>query len=144
MKKLLLAFCALLLLASFSDDTNKTITLKDIEGTLLGSYPIIKQINDKYIIAFNVDATTVVSSNTDSKGTHIYLVENGNSNMVVTHTMTFNSGYIDFNSYFESKFDIALIDENMSASSYMARKPYYIPGNPHPTPPVDEDEDEDQ
>lgn len=138
MKNLLLALSGVLLLASFSNDTNKTVVLKDIKGTLLKSYPVINQVNDKYTVTFTVDATTVVMSNTDIKDTHINLVSYGNSGVIVTHTLTFTTGNLDFNSYFENSFDIALSDnEDMYTLSYteVREKPYYIDedgDNPRP------------
>jgi len=42
MRKALLAISAVLLLASFANDTTNTTILKDIEGTLLQSYVVVQ------------------------------------------------------------------------------------------------------
>ena len=111
MRKLVLALSAVLVLASFTNSTNNTIILKDIDGTLLQSYPVIETIDGNYKITFTVNANTIVTSNIDKNETHINLVENGFSNKVVSHTITFNTSSIDFNSYFDSNFDVASADE---------------------------------
>ena len=45
MRKLILALSVVFVLASFTNNTNKTVVLRDIDGTLLQSYPVIEQIN---------------------------------------------------------------------------------------------------
>lgn len=107
MRKLILALGAVLILASFTNSTNNTIILKDIDGTLLHSYPVIENVNGEYTVTFTVDSNTVVTTNTVNNSTQIYLVENGNSNVVVTHTITINTAGIDFNNYFDTDFDVA-------------------------------------
>ncbi|MCF6348637.1 MAG: hypothetical protein L3J20_10115 [Flavobacteriaceae bacterium] len=121
MRKILLALSAVLVLASFTNNTDKTIILKDIDGTLLQSFPIIKQVNNEYTITFTVDAMTVVTSNVDTDGTHINLIDNGNSGTTVTHTLTFDRGAIDFNSYILSNTDVASSSE-MYLATYIEKK----------------------
>ncbi|GEM_PF-5297440 len=121
MRKLLLALSAVFVLASFTNNTDETIVLKDIEGTLLQSYPVIENIDGQYTITFTVDANTVVTSNTIDNMTHIHLVENDNSGLKVRHSITFNSKSVDFNNYFESTLDVAS-SSNESISGYVKRK----------------------
>lgn len=110
MRKIILALSAVFVLASFTNDTNKTIVLKDIDGTLLQSYPVIEKVNGEYTVTFTVDANTIVTSSIDKDGTHFHLVATGNSNSTATHTLPFSAGNIDFNHYFDSNMDVASID----------------------------------
>ncbi len=121
MRKILLALSAVMLLASFTGNPDKTIILKDIDGTLLQSFPVIKKHNNQYTVTFTVDAMTVVTSNTDEEGMHINLVENGTSNTKVTHTVTFTSRSLDFNNYFKNNVDVASLGEVSSYSSFAVR-----------------------
>ncbi|HHC79875.1 MAG TPA: hypothetical protein ENK46_08325 [Flavobacteriia bacterium] len=125
MRKILLALSAVLVLASFTGNPDKTIILKDIDGTLLQSFPIIKKHNNEYTVTFTVDAMTVVTSNTDATGTHINLIENGSSNAKVSHTVIYKTKKLAFNNYFESNMDIASND-NMITQSAMLEKPMVI------------------
>jgi hypothetical protein len=122
MRKLILALGAVLILASFTNSTNKTIILKDIDGTLLQSYPVIEQVNGEYTVTFAVDANTVVTTSTVNNTTQIYLVENGNSNVVVSHSITVNTAGIDFNNYFETDYDVASIDNEFKQDTYRGLK----------------------
>jgi len=123
MRKLLLALSAVLVLASFTGNPNKTIILKDIDGTLLQSFPVIEQVNGEYTVTFTVDAMTTVISNTDAEGTHINLVEStSNSGVTATHTLTFNAKNIDFNHYFDGNIDVASMQE-MVAVSLISKRP---------------------
>ena len=129
MRKLLLAVSAVLVLASFTNNANKTIILKDIDGTLLQSFPVIENVDGEYTVTFTVDAMTVVTSNVDVKGTHINLIDNGNSGSTITHTLTFEKGAIDFNSYIKANSDVASNSSEMYlASAYIAKrsKPHSI------------------
>lgn len=122
MRKLILALGAVLILASFTNSTNNTIILKDIDGTLLQSYPVIEQVNGEYTVTFAVDANTVVTTSTVNNTTQIYLVENGNSNVVVSHSITVNTAGIDFNNYFETDYDVASIDNEFKQDTYRGLK----------------------
>ena len=122
MRKLILALSVVFVLASFTNNTNNTIVIKDIDGTLLQSFPIIeKEINGDFTVIFTVDAKTIVTSNVDKDGTHIHLVANGNSNSTASHTLTISAGNIDFNNYFESSMDITSIDGAIATKG--SRKP---------------------
>ena len=110
MRKIILALSAVFVLASFTNNTNNTIILKDIDGTLLQSYPVIEKVNGEYTVTFTVDANTIVTSSIDEDGTHLHLVANGNSNSIATHTLSFSAGNIDFNHYLESNMDVASTD----------------------------------
>lgn len=124
MRKLLLALCAVLVLASFTNNTNKTIILKDIDGTLLKSFPVIEQINGEYTITFSVDAMTVVTSNTEAKVTNINLVENGQSGINTTYTLKLNKG-VGFTNYMAGNLNFAS-GENMYAELMKREKPPVI------------------
>ena len=123
MRKLLLAVSAVLVLASFTNAPTTTI-LTDIDGTLLQSYPVIEQVNGEYTVTFEVDAMTIVTSNTDETGKHVHLVATGTSNSTVSHTLTFSSR-LAFNSYFETNFDVAS-SENMLALAAAKERPFVI------------------
>ena len=116
MRKIILALSVVFVFASFTNDTNKTIVLKDIDGTLLQSYPVIEKVDGEFTVTFTVDANTIVTSNVDENGTHLHLVANGNSNSTATHTLSFKAGYIDFNHYLESNMDVASLDGGTIAS----------------------------
>ncbi len=122
MRKLLLAMSAVLVLASFTENTNTTI-LKDIDGTLLQSFPVIEQVNGVYTATFTVDAMTVVTFNTDENGTHIHLAATGSSNTTVTHTITYNTYNVDFNHYFESNIDVASNDNMYYSAAAVSGRP---------------------
>ena len=122
MRKIILALSVVFVLASFTNNTNKTIVLKDIDGTLLHSYPVIEKVNSEYTVTFTVDANTIVTSNVDENGTHLHLVANGNSNATATHTVTFSAGNIDFNHYLESSMDVASLDGGTIAAT-VGKKP---------------------
>ncbi len=122
MRKMLLALSAVLVLSSFTNNTNEKIVLKDIEGTLLQSFPIIKHQNGEYTITFTVDASTVVTSNIDNDNTHIHLIANGSSNTLATHTIVLNTKNVDFNHYFEGNADVASLD-GMSKSTSVRTRP---------------------
>ncbi len=107
MRKLLLAVSVVLVLASFTNNPNETTILKDIDGTLLQSFVSVKKINGEYTATFTVDAMTVVTTTKDVNGTHINLIESGTSGTTVTHTITYATAKLGFNSYFESNFDLA-------------------------------------
>ncbi|RPE00163.1 hypothetical protein EGM88_02555 [Aureibaculum marinum] len=111
MRKLVLALSAVLVLTSFTSSTKNTTILKDIDGTLLQSYPVIKALDGSYTITFTVNANTIVTTNAKGNLTHINLIENGFSNKMSTHTVIFTTKGVDFNSYFESNFDVASVDE---------------------------------
>ncbi len=119
MRKLLLALSAVLVLASFTSNPNKTTILKDIDGTLLQSFPVIEQVNGEYTVTFTVDAMTVVTSNTDTEGTNINLVENGTSGITTTYSLKVTKS-VGFINYQESNFDIAS-GENMYAESLVKK-----------------------
>ena len=121
MRKFLLAVSAVLVLSSFTNNTNKKIVLKDIEGTLLQSFPIIEQQNGEYTITFTTDAATVVTSNVTKSGTHIHLIANGSSNALATHTIVVNTKYVDFSHYFEGNMDVASLDEMALSTSVRTR-----------------------
>jgi hypothetical protein len=121
MRKIILALSVVFVLASFTNNTNKTIVLKDIDGTLLHSYPVIEKVNGEFTVTFTVDANTIVTSNVDENGTHLHLVANGNSNSTATHTLTFSAGNIDFNNYFQGSLDLASIDGALAGKG--SRKP---------------------
>ena len=114
MRKIILALSAVFILASFTNNTNKTIILKDIDDTLLQSYPVIEKVNGEYTVTFTVDANTIVTSSIDEDGTHLHLVANGISNSTATHTLPFSAGNIDFNHYFENNMDVASLDGSIA------------------------------
>ena len=123
MRKIILALSTVFVLASFTNNTNKTIVLKDIDGSLLQSYAVINQeVNGEFTVTFTVDANTIVTSNVDENGTHVHLVANGTSNQTATHSLTFNAGHIDFNNYFESNMDVASLDDVKTISSVSKSK----------------------
>lgn len=110
MRKVVLALGAIMVLMSFTTSTNNKIVLKDIDGTLLKSYPVIEKVNDHYQVTFTSDANTVVTSNTVDGETHIYMVENGSSGVTVSHTLTFEAKVIAFDHYFDANMDVASLN----------------------------------
>ena len=123
MRKLVLALTAVLVLASFTNSTNKTVVLKDIDGTLLQSYPLIKTLDGNYQITFTVNANTIVTTTIEGNETHINLVENGFSNKAAAHTVTFTTASVEFNSFFESSFDVASLKDAMIYGRVKRGKP---------------------
>lgn len=124
MRKLVLALSVVFVLASFTNSTNKTIVLKDIDGTLFQSYPVINQdINGEFTLTFTVDANTIVTSNVDENGTHIHLIGNGTSNLTATHNLAIEAGNLDFENHFESQIDVASLNSGNDFSVRTKRKP---------------------
>lgn len=121
MRKLVLALSAVLVLSAFTNSTSNKIVLKDIDGTLLKSYPVIEKIDGEYQVTFTADANTVVTANTVDNITHVYMVENGVSGVNTTHTLTFKSNSIDFTHFFNNNIDVASID--VVESTYVRTKP---------------------
>ncbi len=124
MKKIILALSAIVILSSFVKNDNETIVLKDIDGTLLKSYPTIQKLNNEYLVTFKVDANTIVSSVSENNETHIYLVESGNSNVKKEYTLKLNTQGVDFSHYFEGNFDLAGLGDEI-ASIIKPRRPKY-------------------
>jgi len=123
MRKIILALSVVFVLASFTNNTNNTIVLKDIDGTLLQSFPVINQeVNGEFTVTFTVDANTIVTSNVDENGTHIHLVDNGISNLKATHSLTVQAGEIDFNHYFESDINVASLNDHSELETTNIRK----------------------
>lgn len=121
MRKLILALGTVLVLASFTNNPKKTIVLKDIDGTLLKSYVTINEVNGEYIATFSVDANTVVTTKTMNNETHVYLVENGNAGVNVTHSLRFDANTIDFSHYFDSGAIASFND--LSTSHKVSKRP---------------------
>jgi len=127
MKKILLAFCAIVIMTSFSKENNDTVALKEIDGTLLKTFPLIKKIDGAYEVTFTVDANTVVSSVIENNETHIYLIENGSSHATAKHTVTFETAGVDFNNYFETGADVASLDANFTLDKGPRKPKWWIP-----------------
>jgi len=124
MRKIILALSVVFVLASFTNNTNNTIVLKDIDGTLFQSYPVINQdMNGEFTITFTVDANTIVTSNVDENGTHIHLIDNGVSNLTATHSFSINAGSLDFENHFEGNIDVASLNSGNTMSVMSKKKP---------------------
>ena len=121
MRKALLTVCAVLLLASFANDTTNKTILKDINGTLLESYVVID--NDEKTVTFNVDANTTVSSTIIENEFKVILIENGNAGKNVSVTLnTKNANSVSFDHYYEESYDVAS-DEEMISNVKVKRRP---------------------
>jgi len=113
MRKAVLAVCAVLLLASFANDTGNKTILKDIDGTLLESYVVID--NDDKTVTFTVDANTTVSSSIIDGELRVFLLENGNAGKIVSVTLnTKDANSVSFDHYFEASYDVASGEEMIS------------------------------
>ena len=113
MRKALLAVCAVLLLASFANDTSNKTILKDIDGTLLQSFVVVD--NNEKTVTFATDANTTVSSSVIDGEYKIFLIENGTSGTTVSHTLKLEEmRALSFDHYFESNYDIASGEEMVS------------------------------
>ena len=121
MRKAVLAVCAVLLLASFANDTGNKTILKDIDGTLLESYVVID--NDDKTVTFTVDANTSVSTTIVDGELRVFLLENGNAGKNVSVTLNANdANSISFDHYFEASYDVAS-GEEMISKVMKSRKP---------------------
>jgi hypothetical protein len=121
MRKAILAVCAVLLLASFANDTGNKTILKDIDGTLLESYVVLD--NDDKTVTFAVDANTTVSSSIMDGELRIFLLENGNSGKTVSVTLNVDGAKnISFDHYFEASYDVAS-GEEMLSTAMVGRRP---------------------
>ena len=121
MRKAVLAVCAVLLLASFANDTSNKTILKDIDGTLLESYVVID--NDDKTVTFTVDANTSVSTTIVDGELRVFLLENGNAGKNVSVTLNANdANSISFDHYFEASYDVAS-GEEMISKVMKSRKP---------------------
>ncbi len=122
MRKAILAVCAIVLLASFANDTSNKTILKDIDGTLLESFVVLD--NDANTITFTVDSNTSVSSAVIDGEFRIFLIENGNSGKNVSITLKASDGQtVSFDHYFEASYDVASTEEILSAQMYIAKRP---------------------
>ena len=121
MRKAVLAVCAVLLLASFANDTGNKTILKDIDGTLLESYVVID--NDDKTVTFAVDANTTVSSSIIDGELRIFLLENGNAGKTVSVTLNVDgANAISFDHYFEASYDVAS-GEGMLSTAMVSKRP---------------------
>ncbi len=124
MRKALLAVCAVLLLASFANDTSNKTILKDIDGTLLQSYVVVD--NNEKTVTFETDANTTVSSSVIDGEFKIFLIENGTSGTTVSHTLKLEEmRALSFDHYFETSYDVAS-GENMLTSMLVSSRPKRI------------------
>ncbi len=129
MRKALLAVCAVLLLASFANDTSNKTILKDIDGTLLQSYVVVD--NDAKSVTFTTDANTTVSSSVIDGEFKIFLIENGTSGTTVSHTLELEEmRALSFDHYFETSYDVASGDDMMATSRIIAKRPVLIDEKP--------------
>ncbi len=112
MRKAILAVCAMVLLASFANDTSNKTILKDIDGTLLESFVVLD--NDANTVTFTVDANTTVSSTVIGNEFKIILIENGNAGKNVSVTLNTNGvKSLSFDHFFEASYDVASGEEMM-------------------------------
>ncbi len=110
MRKALLAVCAVLLLASFANDTSNKTILQDIDGTLLQSFVVVD--NNEKTVTFETDANTTVSSSVIDGEFKIFLIENGTSGTTVSHTLELEEmRALSFDHYFETAYDTASSEE---------------------------------
>jgi len=124
MRKALLAISAVLLLASFANDTTNTTILKDIDGTLLESYVVVD--NDADTVTFTVDENTTVSPTVIDGEFKIILIENGYSGKNVSVTLNTNGvKNLSFDHYFEASYDVAS-EEEMIKAMVRKEKPRHI------------------
>ncbi len=127
MKKFTLAIAILLLMASFSVKLtdNSTLVLKDIDGTLLETQPIMESNNGDFTITFTVDENVIVSSSLVGESNEIFLVENGNSEESKTITLGLQAvdGQVSaaFNNIYESNYDVAAMDAMINAKNPQKR-----------------------
>ena len=89
MRRAILAIFAVVLLASFATDKKERTILKDIDGTLLQSYVVVDNTNNT--VTFETDANTTVSSSIINGEFKVFLIENGNSDTTVSHTLSFDN-----------------------------------------------------
>lgn len=121
MRKAVLAVCAVLLLASFANDTGNKTILKDIDGTLLESYVVID--DNANTVTFTVDANTSVSSSVINGEFKVFLLENGNSGKNVSVTLNMQDvKNISFDHYFEASYDVASGEEMLSTMAFVKTK----------------------
>lgn len=125
MRKAILAVCAVLLLASFANDTGNKTILKDIDGTLLESYVVID--DNANTVTFTVDANTSVSSSVIDGEFKVFLLENGNAGNNVSISLNTNGvKNISFDHYFEASYDVASGEEMLSSAQVKIKKPWRI------------------
>lgn len=122
MKNFTIAIALLLVMASFTTNlTNSTTAvLSDIEGTLLESAPVLENNNGDVKVTFTVDQNVLVSSALIGTSNEIFLVENGDSQILKTVTLDLKpvNGKVEtaFNNIYESNYDVASMDALLNAS----------------------------
>lgn len=120
MKKFTLAVAILLVMASFTTNFNntKTMVLTDIEGTLLKTSPVIENNNGDFTVTFTVDQNVIVSSSLIGESNEIFLMENGNSNLSKTLTVSLQpvNGKVAtaFNNIYNTNYDVASLNTLLS------------------------------
>lgn len=125
MKKILLFAVLAIALVSFTQINTNKVVLRDIDGTLLKSYPVVDK-SDK-TVTFTVDKNTSVSSAVIDGKFKVFLVENGSSNNAKKHTLEIkgNKG-ISFDNYFEASFDVASMSSTSKSTSVLPDRPSFI------------------
>lgn len=124
MKKILLFAVLAIALVSFTQINTNKVVLRDIDGTLLKSYPVVNK-SDKSV-TFTVDKNTSVSSAVIDGKFKIFLVENGSSNKAQKHTLKIKGKKgLSFDNYFETSFDVASSSE-IASSTMMPDRPIWI------------------
>ncbi len=122
MRKAILALCALVLLASFANDTSNKTILKDIDGTLLESFVVLD--HDANTVTFTVDSNTSVSSAVIDGEFKIFLIENGNSGKNVSITLKASDGQtVSFDHFFEASYDVASTEDMLSKPIKPIKRP---------------------
>ena len=122
MKNFTIAIALLLVMASLTTNlTNSTTAvLSDIEGTLLESAPVLENNNGDVKVTFTVDQNVLVSSSLIGTSNEIFLVENGDSQILKTVTLDLKpvNGKVEtaFNNIYESNYDVASMDALLNAS----------------------------
>ena len=123
MKNFTIAIALLLIMASFTTNltNNTTKVLRDIEGTLLESAPIMENNNGDFSVTFTVDQNVIVSSSLIGTSNEIFLVENGNSDQSKTVTLGLQAvnGQVAtaFNNIYNNNYDVAAMDALLNAEN---------------------------
>ncbi len=122
MKNFTIAIAMLLVMASFTTNltNSSSAVLSDYQGTLLESAPVLENNDGDVKVTFTVDQNVIVSSMLIGSSNEIFLVENGDSQILKTVTLDLKpvNGKVEtaFNNIYESNYDVASMDALLNAS----------------------------
>lgn len=124
MKKILLFAVVATALISFTQINKDKVVLRDIDGTLLKSYPVVDKADKT--VTFTVDKNTSVSSAVIDGKFKVFLVENGSSDEAKEYSLKIKGAKLSFDNYFEANYDVAGKNSVSASAKMLPDEPSFI------------------